>query len=113
VLERACRDCHSNRTEWPWYSNVAPVSWFVIDHVNHARSHLNFSDWSSYAPERRRKLLTGVCKETRSGAMPLSSYTWIHWSARLSPADVEALCNWAQPQVSDNVRHILPACGTC
>jgi Haem-binding domain len=93
VLERACRDCHSNRTEWPWYSNVAPVSWFVIDHVNHGRSHLNFSEWSSYQPDRRRELLEGVCKETRSGAMPLPSYTWMHWSARLSPPDVEALCS--------------------
>ena len=92
VLERACRDCHSNRTEWPWYSNVAPVSWFVIDHVNHGRSHLNFSEWSSYQPDRRRELLEGICKETRSGAMPLPSYTWIHWNARLSQADVEALC---------------------
>ena len=53
VLERSCRDCHSNDTRWPWYSNVAPVSWWVIDHVDHGRSHLNFSDWSRYdAPER-------------------------------------------------------------
>ena len=44
--ERACRDCHSNDTRWPWYSNVAPVSWFVIDHVNHGRSHFNYSDWA-------------------------------------------------------------------
>jgi Haem-binding domain len=92
VLERACRDCHSNRTEWPWYSNVAPVSWFVIDHVNHARSHLNFSEWSSYSADERRKLLDGVCSQTRDGSMPLPSYTWIHWSARLSEADVKVLC---------------------
>jgi Haem-binding domain len=97
VLERACRDCHSNRTEWPWYSNVAPVSWFVIDHVNHGRSHLNFSEWSSYQPDRRRELLEGVCKETRSGAMPLPSYTWIHWNSRLAPADVDALCTLKEP----------------
>jgi hypothetical protein len=95
VLERACRDCHSNRTEWPWYSNVAPVSWFVIDHVNHGRSHLNFSEWSSYQPDRRRELLEGICKETRNGAMPLPSYTWIHWNARLSQSDVDALCTLA------------------
>jgi Haem-binding domain len=97
VLERACRDCHSNRTEWPWYSNVAPVSWFVIDHVNHGRSHLNFSEWSSYQPDRRRELLEGVCKETRSGAMPLPSYTWIHWNSQLAPADVDALCTLKEP----------------
>jgi len=92
VLERACRDCHSNRTQWPWYSNVAPVSWFVIDHVNHGRSHLNFSEWSSYQPDRRRELVDGICKQARDGTMPLPSYTWIHWNARLSPADIDALC---------------------
>jgi hypothetical protein len=97
VLERACRDCHSNRTVWPWYSNVAPVSWFVIDHVNHGRTHLNFSDWSSYEPDRRRELLAGICKQARAGTMPLSSYTWLHWSARLSPADVDALCTLSTP----------------
>jgi hypothetical protein len=95
VLERSCRDCHSNRTEWPWYSNVAPVSWFVIDHVNHGRSHLNFSEWSSYQPDRRRELALGICKEARAGRMPLPSYTWIHWSARLSAADIDALCTLA------------------
>ena len=73
-------------------SNVAPVSWFVIDHVNHGRSHLNFSEWSSYQPDRRRELLDGICKQARDGTMPLPSYTWIHWTARLSPADVDALC---------------------
>ncbi|MGH9313488.1 MAG: heme-binding domain-containing protein [Vicinamibacterales bacterium] len=93
VLERACRDCHSNRTDWPWYSHVAPVSWFVIDHVNHGRSHLNFSEWSSYQPDRRRELVDGICKQARDGTMPLPSYTWIHWSARLSPADVNGLCS--------------------
>jgi len=46
VLQRACRDCHSNDTQWPWYSHVAPVSWFVIDHVNHGRSHFNYSNWT-------------------------------------------------------------------
>ena len=46
ILERACRDCHSNDTKWPWYSNVAPVSWFVINHGNHGRSHFNYSEWA-------------------------------------------------------------------
>lgn len=97
VLERACRDCHSNRTRWPWYSHVAPVSWFVIDHVNHGRSHLNFSEWSSYEPAERRDLMKGICTQARDGTMPLASYTWMHWSARLSPADVHALCAWVAP----------------
>ena len=95
VLDRACRDCHSNDTEWPWYSHVAPVSWFVIDHVNHGRSHFNYSDWARYPPEEGRKLLKATCELARETAMPLASYTLMHRSAKLSRVDVETLCNWA------------------
>src|SRR5215217_7072163 len=48
ILDRSCNDCHSNLTRWPWYSNVAPVSWFVIDHVNVGRKEMNFSEWAQY-----------------------------------------------------------------
>jgi hypothetical protein len=99
ALDRACRDCHSNDTRWPWYSQVAPVSWFVIDHVNHGRSHFNYSDWSRYDAEESRRLLAAVCRLTREEEMPLSSYTWMHRQARLSAADIEAICNWtAEPR---------------
>lgn len=92
VFERACRDCHSNETRWPWYSHVAPVSWFVIDHVNHGRSHFNYSDWAKYPPEDRTQLLKHSCELARKQDMPLGSYLWMHRSARLSSADVEAIC---------------------
>lgn len=94
ILERGCRDCHSNETTWPWYSNVAPVSWFVIDHVNHGRSHFNSSEWAKYSPADASKILKNVCELTRKGDMPVASYLWMHRSARLSAADVEVLCNW-------------------
>ena len=94
LLERSCNDCHSHRTRWPWYSNVAPVSWFVVDHVDHGRRHLNFSRWSAYEPEDADQLLDGVCREARGGMMPLSSYTRMHHAAQLSAADVRALCDW-------------------
>jgi hypothetical protein len=92
VLDRACRDCHSNDTRWPWYSHVAPVSWFVIDHVNHGRSHFNYSEWNRYEPAEAARLLKNACDLAREQAMPLTSYTWIHRRARLSRADVEAIC---------------------
>ena len=63
VLERACYDCHSNQTRWPWYSNVAPVSWFVIGHVNDARKHLNFSEWATYNPKRMKRKLEEIKPE--------------------------------------------------
>ena len=92
ALDRACRDCHSNETRWPWYSHVAPVSWFVIDHVNHGRSHFNYSDWSRYEPEEAARLLKKSCELARGQAMPLYSYTLMHRTARLTPGEVRALC---------------------
>ena len=95
VLNRSCLDCHSNRTAWPWYSNVAPVSWFVIDHVNHGRRHLNFSRWGEYDRREAIDLLNGICATVKGGSMPLDSYTLIHRSARLAPRDWQTLCKWA------------------
>lgn len=96
VLQRACRDCHSNDTRWPWYSNVAPVSWFVIDHVNHGRSHFNYSDWAKYEGSEAAKLIKNSCDLVRKGSMPLASYALVHTETRLSPQDIEALCAWAR-----------------
>jgi Haem-binding domain len=98
ILDRACADCHSNETRWPWYSNVAPVSWFVIDHVNHGRRHLNFSEWSRYSRRDAQGQLGSICKEVQSGSMPLRSYTRIHRDAQLSAADVKVLCDWADAE---------------
>ena len=99
VLERACRDCHSNDTQWPWYSHVAPVSWFVIDHVNHGRSHFNYSDWAKYDAGESNRLLKKACELSRQGAMPLSSYVQMHRTARLADPDIVALCDWAETAV--------------
>ena len=99
ILNRACADCHSDQTHWPWYSNIAPVSWFVVDHVDHGRKHLNFSEWtkqSAHSPNATSKShLQGICTEVQNGAMPLSSYTLIHRSAKLSDQEINVLCDWA------------------
>ena len=94
ILDRSCQDCHSNSTRWPWYSNVAPVSWFVIDHVNHGRSHLNLSEWGTLDNRQAGKKLEEICEEVEDGAMPMQSYTRIHWGAKLSPDDIKTLCEW-------------------
>ena len=96
VLDRACRDCHSNETRWPWYSQVAPVSWFVIDHVNHGRSHFNYSNWAQYPAHEAANLLKDSCELARKGAMPLSSYVRMHGHARLTSADVQTICAWTR-----------------
>src|SRR5689334_3048645 len=63
TFNRSCADCHTYRTTWPWYSNVAPVSWFVISDVNDGRRHLNLSDWGKYTPERMQRKLSQMCDE--------------------------------------------------
>ena len=95
VLKRSCMDCHSNKTVWPWYSNIAPVSWMLVNHVNEGRDHLNFSEWASYDRRETLGLLREICKYVKGGAMPLDSYTLIHRSAALRPGDVSTLCLWS------------------
>ncbi|HKE57540.1 MAG TPA: heme-binding domain-containing protein [Pyrinomonadaceae bacterium] len=96
ILDRSCADCHSNKTRWPWYSNVAPVSWFVIGHVNDARRDLNFSEWGNYDRRRQSARLRQMCDLTSSGAMPLSSYTPLHPGSKLTAEDVKAICDWTR-----------------
>lgn len=76
---RACFDCHSNESRWPWYSHVAPVSWFVQHHVDEAREKLNFSEF-----QKRQKSAGKSAKEVEKGGMPLASYVLIHRDARLT-----------------------------
>jgi hypothetical protein len=98
VLERSCRDCHSHDTRWPWYSNVAPVSWLVIDDVNHGRRHFNYSDWAQFDSDKVPQLLRDICDQTRNGEMPMSIYVWMHPDARLSDSDVSTLCTWSDAE---------------
>jgi hypothetical protein len=98
IIERSCLDCHSNRTTWPWYAHVAPVSWFVIGHVNEGRDRLNLSRWGAYSDDDQDDMLKNISKEVRSGGMPLDSYLWLHRGARLSADDVKALASWADAE---------------
>lgn len=86
IARRACYDCHSNETVWPWYSNVAPLSWRIQNHVDEGREKLNFSAWGrgEYEPDE-------VAETVRQGYMPPSDYLILHPDARLSPADIETL----------------------
>jgi hypothetical protein len=105
VLERACRDCHSNDTRWPWYSNVAPISWFVIDHVNHGRRHFNYSDWAQYDGDQVSRILKNTCAMTRKGEMPIASYMWIHSEASITDRDIVALCDWTDGLLREGSNH--------
>jgi hypothetical protein len=96
IVKRACRDCHSNNTTWPWYSSIAPVSWLVVDDVKEGRAHLNFSEWHLLSAEMSRLRLKEACGEVKSGGMPLWQYRLLHPEARLSEADIQILCAASQ-----------------
>ena len=98
ILSRSCNDCHTQQTRWPWYSQIAPASWFLADHVRDGRRNLNFSDWARYSRRDADSLLGLICREVKGGTMPMESYTLIHRDAKLSAQDVRTLCDWSQAE---------------
>jgi len=98
ILSRACYDCHSNATEWPWYSRVAPMSWLVVSHVDDGRRHLNFSEWAGYDRSKALKKMHEIDEEVSIKAMPLSSYTLLHPEARLSDPERALVSEWAKAE---------------
>lgn len=95
ILKKACNDCHSNNTVYPWYSTIQPVAWWLNDHVKEGKGKMNFNEFSSYTPKRQRKKLEEVIETVKEGEMPLDSYTWIHKEARLTTAEKLTLSTWA------------------
>ena len=93
ILVRSCQDCHSNHTNWPWYSQVAPISWIISKHVSKGREMLDFSAWADRPPSEGERML--ICDAVSSGDMPLTSYKMIHRQAKLSAQDVRLICDWA------------------
>lgn len=92
VLDRACGQCHSNATVWPWYTNIAPLSWLMAAGVREGRKVVNFSEWAAYPPDHQRALLELSCQDVSAGTMPGSAWTLLHPDARLSAQDIETIC---------------------
>jgi hypothetical protein len=95
ALRRACYDCHSHETIWPWYSHVAPVSWLVARDVHEGRRHMDFSEWTTYAPANRAKKRAGISSLVQEREMPPWFYLPLHPDARLSDEDVSTIAAWA------------------
>jgi hypothetical protein len=95
LLRRACYDCHSNHTNYPWYAEVQPVRWWLDSHINDGKRHLNFSEFGSYPVTRAAKKAATIADEVEQHSMPLKSYTWVHAEARLSAAEIRLLADWA------------------
>jgi hypothetical protein len=94
LLKTACYDCHSNQPTFPWYTNIAPVSWWIKHHIDEGSHHLNFSEWGTYELKRKNHKLDECVEMLEKSEMPMSSYTWMHSEAKLTDAQRLMLVEW-------------------
>lgn len=96
VLKAACYDCHSNNTNYPWYTYVQPVGWMLANHIRHGKEELNFNEFGSYTARRQQSKLKAIANQIKDGDMPLYSYTIMHKNARLTKEQKQLIIEWAQ-----------------
>lgn len=96
ILVKACYDCHSNHTEYPWYSQIQPFGWWIADHVEEGKEELNFSEFKSMKQKGQLHKLHETIEMIEDNKMPLESYTWIHSDAKLTPEEKELVIEWAK-----------------
>jgi len=101
ILKPSCYDCHSNETKWPWYSYVAPISWFVANDVEEGRKHLNFSEWEKYPSQKKEESKREIWEEVRDDKMPMAIYTYTRPSAKLDITQKNVIKNWAAGRLLD------------
>ncbi len=96
LIKAACYDCHSHQAKYPWYSNVAPISWMVEHHIEEGREHLNFSEWGSYDTKKANHKLEECIEEIEEGEMPMKPYVVMHSEAKMSKEQKKALMAFFQ-----------------
>lgn len=96
IVHRACFDCHSNETRWPWYSYIAPVSFLIARDVHEGRREVNFSVWDQYNPSRKTRKLKEIVEQVEKHKMPQWYYVLLHAEAKLSDGEREAIIKWAR-----------------
>jgi hypothetical protein len=94
LINDACYDCHSHQTEYPWYTNIAPFSWWIKGHINNARKHLNFSEWGAYDAKKADHKLEECVDMVGDGSMPLKSFVWIHSEAKMTDVQRKEMADW-------------------
>ena len=107
ILKKACYDCHSDHTDYPWYTHIQPVGWWLNHHVNEGKRELNFSEFKTYTLKRKLHKLKEIKKQITEGEMPMSSYTWIHTDATLNDEQKAKLLNWVQ-EMTTTLTDTLP-----
>ncbi len=108
ILQTSCYDCHSNYTNYPWYTNIQPLGWWMNHHVNEGKEELNFSEYEAYSLKRKLHKLKEIKEQIEEGEMPISSYTIQHGEATLSPEQKEILIKWVDETrnyLSDSIPH--------
>ena len=96
IIKTSCADCHSNFTKYPWYSEIAPISWYLAQHVKEGKEHLNFSEWTTYNKNQQSHIQKDLEEVLESHEMPLKSYLIMHEEAKLSKEQNETLLNWVK-----------------
>jgi hypothetical protein len=99
LLKNACYDCHSDNTDYPWYSHIQPMGWLMAYHIKQAKNQLNFSDFGSFSQRRQLSKLDGISNSIKDDIMPLKSYEMMHKNAQLSEDEKKLLINWAQQSI--------------
>jgi hypothetical protein len=94
IFGRSCNDCHSNKTVYPWYTQVAPVSWWLRNHIDEGRRELNLNEFATYPARKQDRKLEEMCDQVKQGEMPLPSYLIVHGGAKLSDQDKQTICDW-------------------
>jgi len=98
LIRNACYDCHSNQTNYPWYNQIAPVSWYLQMHIKKGKEDLNASTYGSLEKADKIEMLVDFCEVVEAGTMPLGSYKLLHKSARLSEEDKSSICAWSEEE---------------
>ena len=102
IVRTSCYDCHSNNTNYPWYSNVQPVGFVMEHHNNEAKEDLNFDEWGNYSKRKQENKLDRIVKQIKSDEMPLASYTLIHKNARLTTVQKKEVMDWIS-KIKDSI----------
>jgi hypothetical protein len=102
ILDKACNDCHSNNTKYPWYNNIQPVAWWLNNHIKEGKRGLNFDEFKSYRPAKQYHKLEELIDQVKKEEMPLTSYTIIHTEAKLTDEQKSSLVTWAE-----SVRNVM------
>ena len=108
ILGKACNDCHSNNTRYPWYSNIQPVDWWMTGHITKGKKGMNLDEYTNKRLRYQYHKMEDLIEQVKEGDMPLDSYTWIHKNAILSTDEKQKVLDWAQA-VRDSIKAKYPA----